>query len=139
MQVERIAGQPFLTTFGTDPSNGDVLLSDYPGGRIMRLVGMDASTSSFPQTLSATGIFADLTDLSPAPGILPYEPNLKFWSDHAVKRRWFAMPDTESRMTWSRDGLWGFPAGQILVKHFDLETERGNPASPKKRIETRRL
>ncbi len=136
--VQRIAGQTGMTTFGTDPSNGDVLVSDYFGGRIMRIVTATPGTG-FPATLSATRLFADLTDLSPAPGVLPYAPNLPFWSDHAVKRRWFTIPDSTSKMTWSRDGAWTFPSGQIWVKHFDLETERGNPASPKKRLETRLL
>lgn len=136
--VERIGGQAFLSNFGTDPSNGDVLVSDYFGGRIMRIVSATAD-GSFPAKLSETGLFADLTDLSPSPGVLPYEPNLTFWSDHAVKRRWFTIPDASKRMTWSRDGNWTFPEGQIWIKHFDLETERGNPSSPKKRIETRLL
>lgn len=135
--VQRITGQSRIAAFGSDPSNGDLLAVNH-GGEIYRLV--TASTSvNYPATLSATGLFADLTDLAPAPGVLPYEPNLAFWSDYAIKRRWFAIPDGTSRMTWSRDGAWTFPAGQIWVKHFDLETERGNPASPKKRIETRLL
>ena len=136
--VQRIAGQTGITTFGTDPSNGDVIVTDFYNGRIMRIVTATPD-SSFPTTLSATGLFADLTDLSPAPGVLPYEPNLRFWSDYAVKRRWFAIPDPAAKMTWSRDTPWSFPPGQIWVKHFDLETERGNPASPAKRIETRIL
>jgi len=136
--VQRITGFPSITTFGTDPSNGDVLVCDYYDGRIRRIVTTTPS-SGYPATLSATGLFADLTDLSPAPGVLPYTPNLTFWSDYAVKRRWFTIPDATSRMTWSRDSSWTFPSGQIWVKHFDLETERGNPASPKKRIETRVL
>ena len=41
-------------------------------------------------------------------------------------------------MTWSRDGNWTFPAGQIWVKHFDMELTRGAPAT-KKRLETRLL
>ena len=136
--VKRIAGQAFLSNFGTDPSNGDVLVSDYFGGRIMRIVST-TQDGSFPTKLSETGLFADLTDLSPSPGVLPYEPNLTFWSDYAVKHRWFAIPDQDAKMTWSRDGSWSFPDGQIWVKHFDLQTERGNPASPKRRIETRVL
>ncbi|MGC4014271.1 MAG: PQQ-dependent sugar dehydrogenase [Luteolibacter sp.] len=135
--VTRIGGQAFLSNFGTDPSNGDVLVSDYFGGRIMRIAPA-TPTNSFPTTLSATGLFADLTDLSPAPGLIPYTPNLTFWSDHAVKQRWFSIPDGESQMTWSKDGAWTYPAGQLWVKHFDMEMERGNPAT-KKHIETRVL
>ena len=135
--VQRLTGEDHIAAFGTDPSNGDVLALHH-FGVMFRLVTTTVP-GSFPATLSATGLFADLTDLSPAPGVLPYEPNVSFWSDYAIKRRWFAMPDGTSRMTWSRDGAWTFPNGQIWVKHFDLETGRGNPASPKKRIETRVL
>ena len=137
-QVQRIGGLAYHTGYGTDPSNGDVLIADMFNHRLMRLI-TTVPDDNFPTTLGATGLFADLTDLSPAPGVLPYEPNLSFWSDHAVKRRWFAIPDGTGQMAWSRDGAWTFPDGQIWVKHFDLETERGNPASPKKRIETRVL
>ncbi|MEO8615749.1 MAG: PQQ-dependent sugar dehydrogenase, partial [Luteolibacter sp.] len=135
--VQRIAGLSLFANFGTDPSNKDVLVSDFFGGRIMRITSSTLS-NGFPTTLSATGLFSDLSDLSPAPGLLPYEPILPFWSDYAIKRRWFAIPDATSKMTWSKDGNWTFPTGQIWVKHFDLETERGNLAT-KKRIETRLL
>src|SRR5262249_33085756 len=75
---------------------------------------------------------------SPAPGLLPYTPNISFWSDYAQKRRWFIVPDAVSTMSWSRDNSWTFPNGSIWVKHFDLETTRGNPATSR-RIETRVL
>ncbi len=126
-----------LSSMGVDPSNQDILFCDYINSRILRLSSATA-TSTFPATLSATGLFADLSDLSPNPGLLPYEPNLAFWSDHAIKRRWFAIPDGGSQMTWAKDANWSFPAGAVWVKHFDLELERGNPAT-KKRIETRVL
>lgn len=137
VQVERIAGEAGIVAFGTDPANGDVLLVDIFSGQILRLTeGSD--DSAFPQTLGATGLFADLTDLAPAPGLLPYEPNQPFWSDHALKRRWFAIPDPDAGMAWARDAAWTFPAGMIWVKHFDLELERGNPATAR-RLETRLL
>jgi glucose/arabinose dehydrogenase len=126
-----------LVSMGVDPSTKDLLFCDYINGRILRLTTA-ASATSFPSTLSATGFFADLTDLSPSPGLLPYEPNLAFWSDHAIKRRWFTIPNAYGRMTWARDANWTFPFGMLWVKHFDLELERGNPAT-KRRIETRVL
>jgi hypothetical protein len=61
-----------------------------------------------------------------------------FWSDYAVKRRWFSIPDGVSQAVWSKDGNWAFPNGMIWVKHFDLEMTRNNPAT-KRRIETRLL
>jgi uncharacterized repeat protein (TIGR03806 family) len=142
--VTRIFGETGIAAFKPDPSNGDVLIADYGGNRLLRIASV-TNTTTYPTTLSATGIFADLTDLSPNPGILPYKVNLPFWSDHAEKRRWFTMPGTSSTMTWSRDGSWTHPTGQIWIKHFDLPLARsnppqaGDPTSPSKRIETRLL
>lgn len=136
--VRRIAGLASLTSFGVDPSNGDVLVCDFDGGSVHRLVTTTPGLG-FPDTLGATGLFTSLATLTPAPAVVPYDVNLAFWSDHALKSRWFGIPDGTSRMTWSRDAAWTFPSGQFWVKHFELETERGNPASARKRIETRLL
>lgn len=142
--VKRILGQGGISAFAPDPSNGDILMADLNGNRILRLSTV-TNTTAFPQTLSATNLFSDLTDLSPAPGLLPYKVNLPFWSDHAVKRRWFIIPDTASKMTWSRDGAWTYPTGEIWVKHFDMPLVRSNPPAasdsptPSKRVETRLL
>lgn len=138
VNVERLTGLTGLIAVGQDPSNGDVLLSSRSDGQIYRLTLGESATTSFPSTLGATGLFADLTDLSPAPGVLPYSVNLPFWSDFADKRRWFMMPSVTSKLAWSMDDSWSTPTGTIWVKHFDLEMTRGNPET-KKRIETRML
>ena len=133
--VERILGEGGISAFGSDPSNQDILIADNDNNRILRVISSPAS-SSFPDTLSETGLFSDVEDLTPAPGLLPYSVNLPFWSDHAIKRRWFTVPDQNATFTNSEDGLWTLPTGSIWVKHFDMEMERGVPES-KKRIETR--
>jgi uncharacterized repeat protein (TIGR03806 family) len=135
--VERITGEGGVSAFGTDPSNQDLLLADHDDGRILRLVSGTPS-GSFPATLSATGLFANLATLAPAAGLVPYSVNLPFWSDHALKQRWFIIPDGTSRFTPATDAPWTLPAGTIWVKHFELETTRGNPTT-RKRIETRLL
>ncbi|MEK7953149.1 PQQ-dependent sugar dehydrogenase [Luteolibacter soli] len=135
--VARIAGESGLVAFAMDPSDSSLLMLDHGDGVVRRLVTTTA-TGTFPQTLGATGIFADLTNLSPNPGVVPYEPNLTFWSDHAVKKRWFAIKDTIGQFAYAADAPWQSPTGAVFVKHFDLELERGNPAT-KKRIETRVL
>lgn len=137
VSVQRIAGQVGIAAFGSDPSNGDILIVDHDNERILRLVAATVS-NSYPATLSATGLFTNLANFSPAPAVVPYAPNLSFWSDYAIKTRWFAIPDATNNLTWSRDGLWTFPNGMIWVKHFDLETTRGNPLT-KRRLETRVL
>lgn len=141
--VKRLTGVAGVVYIGTDPSNGDVLLANINTGTIQRLT--TGGTSDYPNTLSATGLFADLTDLSPSPGVLSYAPNVAFWSDFAKKSRWFMMPDATSTMTWSADDPWTFPAGMVWVKHFDMPLVRSNPplstdpTTPSKRIETRLL
>jgi uncharacterized repeat protein (TIGR03806 family) len=134
---QRLLGEAGIAAFGVDPSNQDLLLADISDGVVRRLVST-TSPGNFPTTLSATGLFADLTDLSPSPGLVPYGVNLPFWSDHAIKSRWFVVPNGTSQFTWSKENSWTLPTGTIWVKHFDMELQRGVPAS-KKRIETRLL
>jgi glucose/arabinose dehydrogenase len=131
--VTRIAGQGNISAFGTDPSNGDILMANL-GGDIKRLISTPGA-GSFPQTLTATGVFSDVPSLTPAPELVPYEVNVPFWSDHARKRRWYHLPSGQT-MIWSKDDPWTFPAGSFWVKHFDLELDRDNPSSTR-RIETR--
>jgi glucose/arabinose dehydrogenase len=138
----RLLGSSSITAFLADPANNDILLLQWGsegsnGGRILRLK-QGADDSSFPQTLTDTGFFADLSDLSPNPGAEAYAPNLRFWSDYANKSRWFLVKNSTNTLAWSRDGAWSFPTGMIWAKHFDLELDRGNPATGK-RVETRFL
>ena len=135
--VERIAGEGGIVDFGPDPSNGDILMADIGNGVIRRLVSREIG-AGFPQTLTATGIFSDVADLTPNPGVLPYKVNLPFWADHSIKQRWFAIKNTTDLIGYSKHGAWQYPNGMVWVKHFDLELERGNPAT-RKRIETRVL
>ncbi len=134
--VERLTGEGGISAFGLDPSTQEILIADL-GGSLQRLV-TSTPGSTFPTTLSATRLFSDLTDLSPAPGLLPYSVNLPFWSDHAAKRRWITIPDGTSQFTFSQENPWTYPTGTIWVKHFDMEMQRGVPSSSK-RIETRLL
>jgi mono/diheme cytochrome c family protein len=136
--VERIVGEFGIGAYGIDPRNGDVLMANYINNKIRRLVFTDSTSSAFPQKLSDTGVFADTTTLAPNPGIVSYDPIVAFWSDYAIKRRWFCVPDVTNKMGYATDANWTYPTGMKWIKHFDLETTRGNPAT-KKRIETRVL
>src|SRR5438552_457141 len=129
---------PGIAAFGADPANGDLLMCNYLQNKLQRLVVGDVSRSGFPTKLSDTGIFAELSTLTPNPGIVSYEPIIAFWSDYAIKRRWFYIPDMTNTVAYVTDANWGFPSGMLWIKHFDLETTRGNAAT-KKRIETRVL
>ena len=129
-------------SFGIDPRNGDVLICDLSSGLssgVRRLVYSETQTGEpLPAHLSQTGAFSDLTSMSPYPGIFPYVLNVPFWSDHALKRRWFSIPDMNQTMTFSASGNWLFPTGTVWIKHFDLELTNGVPESAR-RLETRFL
>jgi uncharacterized repeat protein (TIGR03806 family) len=135
--VQLLATDGGISSFAVDPNTGDILVTDLTEGVIKRLVASDATGgTAIPPTLSATGAFMDIVSLTPAAGVVAYEPNVSFWSDHAKKRRWFALPDATSRFGFASDGPWTLPTGAVWVKHFDLELTRGVPATAR-RIETR--
>lgn len=137
--VERIAGEGTIIQFARDPSNGTILMLDFDEGRIRRLLPDEVGGDTpFPQELSTAGIFADLTDLTPNPGVVPYSVNLTFWSDYAIKQRWFALTNLNDDIGFTEEGSWPAPPGMVWIKHFDLEQDRGNPAT-RQRIETRVL
>jgi len=127
-----------IVAFGTDPRNGDLLYCMIGQGIIKRIVRATGGGDPLPALLSQTGAFSDLATLAPNPGIVGYEVNLPFWSDRATKRRWFSIPDLDAIMQWQQDANWQFPEGQVWIKHFDIETEPGDPATHR-RLETRFL
>ncbi len=132
----RILGEAGIAGFGYDSRNGDVLLVNHNSGVLKRLDVSSGSGTGLPQKLSETGIFSDLVSLTPHRGIYPYEVNLSFWSDGALKKRWFTMPSLEQKIQFSAEGPWSFPKGTTWIKHFELETVQGDPSS-RKRVETR--
>ena len=128
-----------IAGFGVDPTQGDVLLADHNAGRIFRLVAsQEVPDVALPPTLSDTGAFQNMATLTPHPGIESYEINTPFWSDHAIKRRWFSIPDPSDKIGFRSDDPWVLPEGSVWMKHFDLEMVRGEPASLR-RLETRFL
>lgn len=135
--VERIAGASTIVQFALDPSNGQVLMLDYDLGHVRRLVENEEAFP-FPAHLSETGLFQDLADLTPMPGVVPYAINLPFWSDYAVKQRWFAVTNLYDAFGYRRDEPWDTPVGAVWVKHFDLDLDRG-ATNTRRRVETRVL
>jgi uncharacterized repeat protein (TIGR03806 family) len=137
--VQLLATDSGISGFSVDPATGDIFLCDLLEGAVKRLVASPAGGATpLPATLSATGAFSDLTTLTPAPGLVAYESNVSFWSDHAKKRRWFALPDPAGTYGFAVDGAWNLPTGAVWVKHFDLELTRGAAATAR-RLETRFL
>jgi hypothetical protein len=129
-----------ISAFGVDPRNGDILYADLRGGTDSSIDRIHYNNtpvgSPLPLTLADTGAFADLTTLTPNPGIVGYDINVHFWSDNARKTRWFSVPNPNLAIGFNREANWLFPTGTVWIKHFELELTNGVPSSAR-RLETR--
>jgi uncharacterized repeat protein (TIGR03806 family) len=132
----RVASVPALASFGEDAA-GELYALSFDGNAY-RFEAADAAVAGrhFPTKLSQTGLFSDLSKLTAAPGLLPYDLALPFWSDGASKQRWLAMP-AGGTIEVSDDEAWRFPVGTITVKHFELPLDDGGDDPRTRRLETR--
>ncbi len=91
----------------------------------------DASgpVDGFPSKLSETGLFVDMKNETPAPGVRAYQPKYVLWADGATKNRWVYLPPGKTIDTSDMD-FWVYPVGTKVWKDFALNG---------KRIETRYL
>lgn len=128
-----------IAAFGRD-ADDEMYLCSFDGG-IYRLrpraIDAEAQRRTFPKTLSETGLFASVERNEPAPGLIPYELNVPFWSDFAVKDRYLALPKAQS-VGFHETEAWKFPAGTVLVKTFWMHEDRTTMSQPR-RLETRLL
>ncbi|MBK1818001.1 PQQ-dependent sugar dehydrogenase [Luteolibacter yonseiensis] len=128
-----------LSSFGLDAA-GELYLCQMSSvaGKIYKLArGGPPPGTPLPATLSQTGVFSNMAALTPSPKLIPYALNQPFWSDGAVKSRWATVP-TGTTVGFNATGEWTWPAGSVLVKHFELPVDDNNPAVHK-RLETRLL
>src|SRR5690606_26737271 len=155
VSIEELVNMPFasktgLSSFGED-ADGELLIvilgdAGRNDGSIYRLKhDPNGRSTALPERLSETGIFSDLSTLTPASGVYPYGVNAPLWSDGAVKQRWIMLPGDgkdpdprADRIEFHRTGPWNFPPGTVLVKQFDLPVDERNP-SDVRRVETRVL
>jgi glucose/arabinose dehydrogenase/mono/diheme cytochrome c family protein/regulation of enolase protein 1 (concanavalin A-like superfamily) len=128
-----------LSSFGLDAA-GELYLCQMSSvaGKIYKLArGGPPPGTPLPARLSQTGVFSDMAALTPSAKLIPYALNQPFWSDGAVKSRWATVP-TGTTVGFNATGEWTWPAGSVLVKHFELPVDDNNPAVHK-RLETRLL
>ena len=128
-------------------AEGELYVVDY-GGPIYRFVEnpVPANSKPFPSKLSETGLFVDVVNLKPAPGVLPYVINAGAWHDHATVQRLVALPgktklgiyETTDGYKGYQEGAWSFPDGAVIAKIISLEMDTGDPATTR-RIETQIL
>jgi hypothetical protein len=80
-----------------------------------------------PETLSCTGLYADIAKKTLSNGVHEFAPAVPLWSDGAEKKRWMWLPPG-TKIDVSDPDAWKFPVGT----HFWKEFSRGG-----KRVETR--
>ncbi|AMV19287.1 PQQ-dependent sugar dehydrogenase [Planctomyces sp. SH-PL14] len=126
-----------IAAFGED-AQGEMYLCAFDGG-LYRLApsGKDrkAIAAAFPRKLSETGLFRSVAGNEPVESLIPYEVNVPFWSDFAVKERFVALPKAGSITFHERD-KWEFPVGTVFVKTFWMHQDRVRMEKPR-RLETR--
>jgi len=143
--AEGVGGKSGISGFETDDEGNVYILklfgTNLDGGKIYKLKSTNVSPEP-PQLLSQTGAFANLTNLTPAQGVMPYKVNAPLWSDRAEKERWVALPNdgtfnsSSEQVYFRADSEWDFPEGTVFIKHFELPVDESNPAITRK-VETR--
>ena len=120
----------------SEDGDSEVVLWGADGAASRLVSSSDAPPAAlFPQLLSLTGCFSDISSATLADSVVPYEVNRPFWSDLADKERAFAIP-VGSEITYKPAGEpLGFPLDSVIIKTFYL-TDR---AGVKRRYETRLL
>ncbi len=116
----------------------------YNSGEVYKLQSVALPNPQPPARLSDTGVFTNLTTLTPSPGMIPVAPASPLWSDNASKHRWMVIPndgvrnEPSEKIVFSENDPWSFPIGSVFVKHFELPVSAADPSSVY-RLETRFL
>jgi len=137
--IEWFSWDVHVADIAVDPKDDNILLVDMIEGMIKEFVPPSENNfEDIPHLLSETGAFLDTQSFTLDPSFIPYQINVPFWSDHALKSRWISFSSPQAKINYREEDTWGFPPGTVFMKHFDLELERGNRATAK-RLETRFL
>ncbi|MGE3778205.1 MAG: hypothetical protein AB7F89_13540, partial [Pirellulaceae bacterium] len=110
-------------------SAGELFVLDYDfTGQIYELLPSDVvdRSAEFPRRLSETGLFASVSPLQPAPGVVPYAVRVAQWNDGADSKRWVAVPGQDRIQLAAEFGQSAqYPEGTVFVKHLTLPLSDG--------------
>ena len=87
-----------------------------------------ADGAGFPQTLTDTGCYSDVTTQTVASEVIPYDVRSPLWSDGAIKRRFMIIANGQT-VGYTATGAWTLPVGTILMKEFWIEAVTGDPST----------
>ena len=105
-------------------------LAPQSNGQIKRLVRTGVQGPPPPAKLSLVGAFKDLQTLEPADGLIPYEPNVTFWSDYAIKDRWFMLPNAADKISFNAHRQLDLPHRHGLGETLRHGTDPRRPRHP---------
>ena len=88
--------------------------------------------------LSAYRLFQDAGGRAPNARVTPYNLNTALYSDGALKFRYVYMP-AGANADYSREGVFNFPVGTVLVKTFAFAADMRAPDQNVRFLETRLL
>ncbi|MBI5537319.1 MAG: hypothetical protein HY898_31645 [Deltaproteobacteria bacterium] len=99
--------------------------SDSAAGGSAGASGSDGGSgdSGVPDKLSATGLYAEISLGTLAPGVQPFHPAHALWTDGATKKRWVYLPPG-SKIDTSDMDYWVYPVGTKLWKEFVRDSKR---------------
>lgn len=112
----------YISSF-TEDADGELYVVSYLDGFIYRIEpDTGIAPGAFPTMLSDTGCVNPADPTQMAEGVIPYEINAPFWSDGAVKDRWFAIPDGTT-ITVDLNGDFVFPDNSVAIKNFRINNK----------------
>jgi putative heme-binding domain-containing protein len=116
-----------IVTFG-ETRRGELLIVDYAGGFHQLIPNPNAGRpSDFPRKLSETGLFSDVAQQTPAPGVLEYSIVAEPWLEGASARRFVALPQESSIVPHRNREMWNYPAGTVFVRTLSLDSGESHP------------
>jgi putative heme-binding domain-containing protein len=139
-----------VVAFGEDKDGEFYYLHhDENDGAFYHLVPQEQPDTSarFPRQLSETGLFADIVQMTPQAGVVPFSVKAEQWADFATAERWVALPLDATVKEFDSpvpipntyfSALMHFPKDAVLAKTISLEMVRGKPES-RRRLETQVL
>ena len=79
-----------------------------------------ATLDALPDTLSGTGLYADLSTRTVSEDVISFTPRFPLWADGAEKDRWLELPEGGVVDASDMDS-WRFPEGTRAWKAFAVD------------------
>lgn len=84
------------------------------------------SASHAPKTLSATGLYTNISTKAMITSAIPFEVNSALWSDGSAKKRWVLLKTGTKIGFQAMDDYWTYPDSTVFIKQFAIDTVPGD-------------